>query len=88
MAVKGGEDRNKTVRYLLENIDSLKKAGSVGGGKGEGKGVTYELYCRDSGERTSASGELADIAKRLSTLETAVGAAELKSGVCSYICEP
>ena len=73
-------DRNQTMRYLLDHIETLKKGSSQGKGEGS-KGVTYEIYCRESGEKTAGSGQLRDLADRLSKLESTVGATELKSGV-------
>nr|WAW84815.1 dynactin 2 [Halisarca dujardinii] len=81
VSAQGSLDRSKTARYLLEQADRLKKVdGGEKRSEGQSQGITYELYCRDSGSQTSASGELADVAKRLSVLEEAVGADELKTG--------
>lgn len=65
-------------QYLLQ---AMKKGPTVAGQEGSGGGVTYELYCREDGDRTASSGELQDLAERLSKLESAVGANELRTGV-------
>lgn len=65
-------------QYLLQ---AVKKGPTVAGQDGGGGGVTYELYCREDGDRTASSGELQDLAERLSKLESAVGANELRTGV-------
>lgn len=71
-------------QYLLQ---AVKKDQAAAGQDGSGGGVTYELYCRQDGDRTASSGELQDLAERLSKLETAVGTNELRTGVSCSNCE-
>lgn len=65
-------------QYLLQ---AVKKDSAVRKQDGAGGGVTYELYCREEGDRTASSGELQDLTERLAKLEGAVGVTGLRAGV-------
>ena len=77
-AARGGAERSQMGQYLLQ---AVKKDSAVRKQDGAGGGVTYELYCREEGDRTASSGELQDLAERLARLEGAVGVTELRAGV-------
>lgn len=66
-------------QYLLQAVK--KGPAATAGQEGAAGGITYELYCREDGDKTASSGELQELAERLSKLESAIGVKELRSGV-------
>ena len=78
-AARGGAERSRMGQYLLQAVK--KGPAATAGQEGAGGGITYELYCREDGDKTTSSGELQELAERLSKLESAIGVKELRSGV-------
>ena len=70
IASQGSVSRSQVAKYFMDHVDHMKGAGSEKDGQ---SGVTFELYCRQDTERAVASGQLQDIAERLTRLEKAVG---------------